>query len=147
MPPLRRHSLIMSYYSFIEHGLLPDFTVGVIISTSQSGATKQQLTGIALTEYITKKTGVRWEDVTVNGITASDLDAESFKIFRREAIRSKRMTEWELGHRNTPPKGSGQSPELELTGTKTVKKCRLILDTYENECYYMKLVKANQEKQ
>ena len=100
MPPLRRHSLIMSYYSFIEHGLLPDFTVGVLISTSQSGATKQQLTGSALTEFVTKKTGVRREDVTVNGITASDLDAESFKIFRREALRSKRMTKAELNISN-----------------------------------------------
>ena len=66
----------------------------------RSGATKQQLTGIALTEFITKKTGVRWEDVTVDGITIDDLDAESFKIFRREALRSKRMTESELNISN-----------------------------------------------
>ena len=66
----------------------------------RSGATKQQLTGIALTEFITKKTGVRWEDVTVDGINVDDLDAESFKIFRREALRSKRMTEAELNISN-----------------------------------------------
>ncbi|MBR6094066.1 MAG: putative DNA binding domain-containing protein [Lachnospiraceae bacterium] len=66
----------------------------------RSGATKQQLTGIALTEFITKKTGVRWEDVTVDGITVDDLDAESFKIFRREALHSKRMTEAELNISN-----------------------------------------------
>ena len=66
----------------------------------RSGATKQQLTGIALTEFITKKTGVRWEDLTVDGITVDDLDAESFKIFRREALRSKRMTEAELNISN-----------------------------------------------
>lgn len=66
----------------------------------RSGATKQQLTGIALTEFITKKTGVRWEDVTVDGITVNDLDEESFKIFRREALRSKRMTEAELNISN-----------------------------------------------
>ena len=66
----------------------------------RSGATKQQLTGIALTEFITKKTGVRWEDVTVDGITVDDLDAESIKIFRREALRSKRMTEAELNISN-----------------------------------------------
>ena len=66
----------------------------------RSGATKQQLTGIALTEFITKKTGVRWEDVTVDGVTVDDLDAESFKIFRREALRSKRMTEAELNISN-----------------------------------------------
>ena len=66
----------------------------------RSGATKQQLTGIALTEFITKKAGIRWEDVTVDGITVEDLDAESFKIFRREALRSKRMTEAELNISN-----------------------------------------------
>ena len=66
----------------------------------RSGATKQQLTGIALTEFITKKTGVRWEDVTIDGITVDDLDADSFKIFRREALRSKRMTEAELNISN-----------------------------------------------
>ena len=59
----------------------------------RSGATKQQLTGIALSEFIMQKTGFRWEDVTVDNITVDDLDAESFKIFRREALRSKRMTE------------------------------------------------------
>ena len=53
-----------------------------------------------MTEFITKKTGVRWEDVTVDGITVEDLDAESFKIFRREALRSKRMTEAELNISN-----------------------------------------------
>jgi ATP-dependent DNA helicase RecG len=62
----------------------------------RSGATKQQLTGIALSEFIMQRTGFRWEDVTVDNITVDDLDAESFKIFRREALRSRRMTQKEL---------------------------------------------------
>lgn len=62
----------------------------------RSGAIKQQLTGIALNEFIMQKTGVRWEDVTVENITVDDLDEESFKIFRREALRNRRMTEREL---------------------------------------------------
>ena len=66
----------------------------------RSGATKQQLTGIVLSEFIMKKTGVRWEDVTVDNITVDDLDDESFKIFRREALRKKRMTESELNVSN-----------------------------------------------
>lgn len=66
----------------------------------RSGATKQQLTGIALSEFIMQKTGFRWEDVTVDSITVDDLDDESFKIFRREALRSKRMTEAELNISN-----------------------------------------------
>ena len=62
----------------------------------RSGATKQQLTGIALSQFIMRKTGVRWEDVTVEDITVDDLDEESFKIFRREALRSKRMAQEDL---------------------------------------------------
>ncbi len=62
----------------------------------RSGATKQQLTGIALSEFITRKTGVHWEDAVVDEINVADLDDESFKIFRREALRKKRMTDAEL---------------------------------------------------
>lgn len=43
-----------------------------------------------------RKTGFRWEDVTVDNILVDDLDDESFKIFRREALRRKRMTKEEL---------------------------------------------------
>lgn len=66
----------------------------------RSGATKQQLTGVALSQFIMRKTGVRWEDVTVDRISVDDLDDESFKIFRREALRSKRMTQEELNVSN-----------------------------------------------
>ena len=62
----------------------------------RSGSTKQVLEGVALTQFITRKTGFRWEDVTVENVTVDDLDEESFKIFRREALRSKRMTGDEL---------------------------------------------------
>lgn len=66
----------------------------------RSGATKQQLTGIALSQFIMRKTGFRWEDVTVDNLSVEDLDDESFKIFRREALRKKRMTEAELNVSN-----------------------------------------------
>lgn len=66
----------------------------------RSGSTKQQLTGIALSEFIMKKTGFRWEDVTVDNIAVEDLDDESFKVFRQEALKKKRMTEAELNVSN-----------------------------------------------
>lgn len=66
----------------------------------RSGSTKQQLTGIALSEFIMRKTGFQWEDVTVDDISVDDLDDESFKIFRREALRKKRMSEAELNVSN-----------------------------------------------
>ncbi len=62
----------------------------------RTGSTKQQLKGIALTEFLTNKTGIRWEDITVDDVTVEDLDKDSFDIFRREALKSKRMTKADL---------------------------------------------------
>ena len=62
----------------------------------RSGATKQQLIGIALSEFIMKKMGARWEDAVVENVGIDDLDAESFKIFRREALKSNRMSPEDL---------------------------------------------------
>lgn len=66
----------------------------------RSGSTKQQLKGNALTQFIIHKTGFRWEDVTVDDITVDDLDEESFKIFRREARKSKIMSREDLNVSN-----------------------------------------------
>lgn len=66
----------------------------------RSGSTLQELNGLALSEFITRKTGVRWEDAIVDNLTVDDLDDESFKIFRREALKSKRMSEEELNVSN-----------------------------------------------
>lgn len=66
----------------------------------RSGSTKQQLRGIALTDFLASKTGIRWEDVSITGVSADDLDKESFEIFRREALRSKRMTKDDLNMGN-----------------------------------------------
>ena len=62
----------------------------------RSGSTKQVLRGTALTEFISSKTGIRWEDSVIEGVNIEDLDKESFDIFRREAVRSKRMTKDDL---------------------------------------------------
>ena len=58
----------------------------------RSGSTKQQLRGATLTEFLVEKTGYRWDAVPVDNIGVDDLDSESFEIFRREAIRTGRMT-------------------------------------------------------
>lgn len=62
----------------------------------RSGSTKQQLRGNALTNFLMEKTGMKWDAATVPGILASDLDKESFDIFKREALRSGRMTKEDL---------------------------------------------------
>lgn len=66
----------------------------------RSGSTKQVLRGTALTEFISSKTGIRWEDSVIEGVDVEDLDKESFDIFRREAVRSKRMTKDDLNMSN-----------------------------------------------
>lgn len=62
----------------------------------RSGSTKQLLRGAALTEFLLSKTGYKWDAVPIDGVSVEDLDKESFDIFRREALRSGRMTEEDL---------------------------------------------------
>ncbi len=62
----------------------------------RSGSTKQQLRGSALTNFLISKTGMKWDAATVENITVDELDKESFDIFRREALRSGRMTKDDL---------------------------------------------------
>lgn len=62
----------------------------------RSGSTKQQLRGNALTNFLMSKTGMKWDAATVSNIMIDDLDKESFDIFRREALRSGRMTKEDL---------------------------------------------------
>ena len=53
-----------------------------------------------MTEFLLSKTGYKWDAVPVDGVTVDDLDKESFDIFRREALRSGRMTEEDLNMSN-----------------------------------------------
>ena len=62
----------------------------------RSGSTKQLLQGTALTRFLLKKTGKTWDSVPNENVTEDDLDKESFDIFKREAIRSGRMSEDDL---------------------------------------------------
>lgn len=62
----------------------------------RTGSTKQQLKGAALTEFLVSKTGFKWDAVTTERFHFDDLDKESFDIFRREAVRSGRMSKEDL---------------------------------------------------
>lgn len=66
----------------------------------RSGATKQLLTGSALNTFLAQKLGRIWEDEPIDNVKVSDLDDESFKIFRREAAKSGRMSEESLNLSN-----------------------------------------------
>ena len=62
----------------------------------RSGSTKQLLKGNALTNFLITKTGLKWDAATISNIGVDDLDQESFDIFKREALRSGRMTKEDL---------------------------------------------------
>ena len=62
----------------------------------RSGSTKQLLRGNALTNFLMGKTGLKWDAAPISNIRVEDLDKESFDIFRREALRSGRMTKEDL---------------------------------------------------
>ncbi|MBE6332202.1 MAG: DeoR family transcriptional regulator [Bacteroidales bacterium] len=58
----------------------------------RTGSTKQLLQGSALTSFLLKKTGKKWDAVPLENDAVDDLDKESFDIFYREAVRSGRMS-------------------------------------------------------
>lgn len=62
----------------------------------RSGSTKQLLHGNSLTNFLMSKTGLKWDAAPISNIDIDDLDKESFDIFRREALRSGRMTKEDL---------------------------------------------------
>ena len=62
----------------------------------RTGSTKQLLHGAALTEFLLSKTGYKWDAVPVDNVSVADLDKESFEIFRREALKSGRMSDKDL---------------------------------------------------
>ncbi|MCD7828150.1 MAG: putative DNA binding domain-containing protein [Clostridiales bacterium] len=66
----------------------------------RSGSTLQQLRGSSLTEFIREKTGLLWDAVPVDNIGVNDLDRNSIDIFRREAIRNRRMDKEDLNISN-----------------------------------------------
>lgn len=64
------------------------------------GSTRQQLKGAALNDFLTRKTGVRWDAAPITQLGIEDLDRGSFNIFRRAARGSGRLSDADL---NAPP--------------------------------------------
>ncbi|WP_168354679.1 ATP-binding protein [Palleniella muris] len=57
----------------------------------RSGATKQELRGVALHQFLLKKMGLNWEDIQCADITLDEIDDEAVAYFLRKAIISGRM--------------------------------------------------------
>jgi len=52
--------------------------------------------GLALTDFLLRKTGQKWDSVSYDGITVDMPDHESFDIFRREGLRTKMLKQEDL---------------------------------------------------
>ena len=57
----------------------------------RSGATKQELKGAALDNFLLKKQGKHWDSVLVPNVSVADLKQETFDFFRKKGIKSKRL--------------------------------------------------------
>jgi len=57
----------------------------------RSGSTKQELKGIALQNWLLKKSNKSWEDIPVSDVTIDDLDKNSIRAFLSKAIQRDRI--------------------------------------------------------
>ena len=57
----------------------------------RSGATKQQLRGVALQQFILKKMSLSWDDVTMDNATIDDIDRDAIDYFISEGIEHNRL--------------------------------------------------------
>lgn len=55
------------------------------------GSTTRLLTGVALSNFLLKKTNVNWEDVIMPNATLNDIDPEAIEAFKKGAIESGRL--------------------------------------------------------
>jgi ATP-dependent DNA helicase RecG len=74
--------------------VVPIYTVPVSLRGRyyyRTGSTKIELTGNALNEFLLKKSGKTWDNVTEPAVTFEDIDSESVKAFIKDAQKSGRM--------------------------------------------------------
>jgi ATP-dependent DNA helicase RecG len=61
----------------------------------RSGSTKQELIGTALTDYLLRKSGKTWDEVTEPTATLSDIDDDSLKSFIAASLHAGRISDVE----------------------------------------------------
>jgi ATP-dependent DNA helicase RecG len=57
----------------------------------RTGSTKQELKGVGLQNWLLKKIGRHWEDLSVPNSSIEDLDQDSIRSFVQKAIVQKRI--------------------------------------------------------
>lgn len=58
----------------------------------RSGATKQQLKGVALQEFILKKMGRSWNDTLIENSSLEMIDRDAIEYFLRQGVKRKRLS-------------------------------------------------------
>ncbi|MDR3212074.1 MAG: putative DNA binding domain-containing protein [Planctomycetota bacterium] len=92
------------------------------------GSTTQLLTGNALVEFLLRKQGKTWDSVPIPQIKTSDFESDAFKIFRRKAVESKRLTEKDLEMSDATLLDS-----LQLTEGNYLRRAALLLFHQDSE--------------
>jgi len=61
----------------------------------RSGSTKQELQGVALNEFLLRKSGKTWDDVTEPSASLDDIDKKAVEAFKKGAMKSGRLPQVE----------------------------------------------------
>lgn len=59
----------------------------------RSGSTKQELKGAALQDFLLRKLGKTWDDVSIEDATIEEIDRDSIEYFLRKGIEAQRIPE------------------------------------------------------
>jgi ATP-dependent DNA helicase RecG len=73
---------------------VPKYTVPISYNGKyyfRSGATKQELKGKALEQFLLKKSGKTWDSMPENGVTLKEIDAKALAYFKKLAVNSLRL--------------------------------------------------------
>jgi ATP-dependent DNA helicase RecG len=73
----------------IEHSNIPIAYRGVFYF--RSGATNQELRGVALQQFLMKMFGKSWEDMPCYGATMADIDRDAIRYFLKKGVEQGRM--------------------------------------------------------
>lgn len=58
----------------------------------RTGSTKQELKGAALDKFLLQKYGKKWDGVAIPNVSISDLKQDTFDLFKKKGIESKRLS-------------------------------------------------------
>ncbi len=96
----------------------------------RSGATKQELKGAALDQFLLRKRGLHWDGVPLPQIKFSDLDPTVLSEFRRNATKSRRLSTEILDESD-----AGLIEKLHLTAGDYLKRAAALLFHNDPERY------------